>query len=208
MDVRTTRYVFTLPDGPRNIEGLMVHPTTGRLSFVTRQASTAQVYVAPATLTTKKSNPLTAAGQLPVGGVTAAAWAPDGSGFALGTTTQAYVFASMDAAPAVVDLPVTLPPSGALSYDRTGARLLLSHDGASPKVLRAPVPDPKAPPANEAPKADFTVVGRRPLGEPRLLGLQRPRRQHRLPRLELRRRHVRHRRDPVRRTTTRPAPTP
>lgn len=155
MYVRTNRYVFTLPDGPRNIEGLMVHPTSGRLTFVTRQAGGAQLYTAPATLTTKKSNPLTAAGQLPVPGVTAAAWAPDGTGFALGTSTQAFVYASKDAAPAVVDLPVTLPPSGALTYDRTGARLLLSHDGASPKVLRAPVPAPPAP-ANEAPKATFT----------------------------------------------------
>jgi PKD repeat protein len=155
--VKTTRYVFTLPDGPRNIEGVMVHPTTGRLSFVTRQADSAQVYVAPATLSTKKSNPLTPAGRLPVGGVTAAAWAPDGSEFALGTTNRAYVFASMDAQPVSVDLPVTLPASGALTFDRSGARLLLSHDGASPKVLHTLVPDPKAPPPNEAPKADFTA---------------------------------------------------
>jgi PKD repeat protein len=158
MTVKTTRYTFTLPAGPRNIEGVMVHPTTGRLSFVTRQADDAQVYLAPTSLSTRKSNPLTAAGRLPVGGVTAAAWAPDGSTFALGTTTRAYVFASLDdATPVAVDLPVTLPPSGALDYDHTGARLLLSHDGASPKVLHTPVPDPQAPPVNEAPTADFTA---------------------------------------------------
>lgn len=93
-----TRYVLTYPDGAHDAEGLMVNPVTGRVYLVSKQATGAAIYAAPATLSTNSPNLLAKVADAPAY-VTAAAFAPDGSQFVLVDYWKAHIYAGLGATP-------------------------------------------------------------------------------------------------------------
>ncbi len=91
--------VFRLryPDGPHNAEALAVHPTTGDLYVITKDAQSAGVYKAPAPLDPSKPATLARVGAVRLGTgsrglelVTGADISPDGRRVALATYAQGY----------------------------------------------------------------------------------------------------------------------
>ncbi len=56
LTARPTAYKLAFPDGPRNAEALLVHPITGRIYVVSKQAQNAGVYAAPKKLATTSVN--------------------------------------------------------------------------------------------------------------------------------------------------------
>ena len=160
-----TSFWLRYPDGPRDAEGLAVHPQTGRLYVVTKPlVGAAQVYVAPQLLDADGPNVLEQVGTvLPrstgtPGGpgigafaqllVTAAAFSPDGTRFAVRTYTDVYEYAvtggglgaALRGEPAVTALPETGQGEG-LTYTRDGAALFVSSEGLTAPVHRVPVAD-------------------------------------------------------------------
>lgn len=85
------------PDGPHNAEALAVHPTTGDVYVISKDAQAARVYKAPAPLDATKVVTMTQVGTIRLGAgsrgleqVTGADISPDGRRVALSTYAQGY----------------------------------------------------------------------------------------------------------------------
>ena len=85
------------PDGPHNAEALAVHPTTGDLYVITKDAQAARVYKAAAPLDPSKATTMIQVGTIRLGAgtrgleqVTGADISPDGRRVALSTYAQGY----------------------------------------------------------------------------------------------------------------------
>ncbi|MCY7366494.1 MAG: hypothetical protein LH469_14470, partial [Frankiaceae bacterium] len=157
-----TSFRLRYPDGPGDAEGLMVHPTTGRLYVVSKPlAGAARVYAAPQPLDPDGPNLLEQVASVTFsttgtpGGpgigsfaqvlVTAADIAPDGSRIALRTYTDLYewplegedVGAALAGEPVVTPLPETRQGEG-LTYTADSAAVLVSTEGEGTPVHRVP----------------------------------------------------------------------
>ena len=174
-----TSFRLRYPDGPGDAEGLMVHPTTGRLYVVSKPlAGAARVYAAPQPLDPDGPNLLEQVATVGFeatgtpGGpgigsfaqvlVTAADIAPDGSRVALRTYTDLYewalegddVGAALAGDPVVTPLPETRQGEG-LAYTADSAAVLVSTEGEGSPVHRVPSGplEPQAEPAPGVPTA-------------------------------------------------------
>jgi len=146
--LRATRYRLRYPDRPRDAEGLMVHPRTGRLYIVSKEFS-GSVYAAPARLRTDRVNVLRRVGPAPMM-ATDAAYAPDGSSFVIRT----YFSASLYRAPGRLITRLTMPPldqAESITYTRDGTALLTGSEGAHSPVYRVPLPASARPKATASP---------------------------------------------------------
>ncbi|WP_259401335.1 hypothetical protein [Microbispora sp. H13382] len=135
--LRATRYRFRYADGPRNAEGVMVDPRSGRLYIVSKEFS-GGVYAAPAKLRADKVNVLRRVGPAPIM-ATDAAYAPDGSSFVIRTYFSASVYRS----PGKLIAHVTMPPlkqAESIAYTRDGTALLTGSEGEDSPVYRVPLP--------------------------------------------------------------------
>jgi len=135
--LRATRYRFRYADGPRNAEGVMVDPRTGRLYVVSKEFS-GGVYAAPAKLRTDRVNVLRRVGPAPLM-ATDAAYAPDGSSFVIRTYFSASVYRS----PGKLIAHVTMPPlrqAESIAYTADGTALLTGSEGENSPVYRVPLP--------------------------------------------------------------------
>ncbi|MEU7937410.1 hypothetical protein [Microbispora bryophytorum] len=135
--LRAVRYRLRYADGPRNAEGVMVDPRTGRLYIVSKEFS-GGVYAAPAKLRTDKVNVLRRVGSAPLM-ATDAAYAPDGSSFVIRTYFSASVYRS----PGKLIAHVTMPPlrqAESIAYTQDGAALLTGSEGKDSPVYRVPLP--------------------------------------------------------------------
>ncbi|WP_239101616.1 hypothetical protein [Microbispora amethystogenes] len=135
--LRAVRYRFRYADGPRNAEGLMVHPRTGRLYVVSKEFS-GNVYAAPAKLRTDRVNVLRRVGEAPLM-ATDAAYAPDGSSFVIRT----YFSATVYRAPGKPLTRVAMPPleqAESITYTKDGMALLTGSEGEKSPVYRVPLP--------------------------------------------------------------------
>ncbi|WP_259404094.1 hypothetical protein [Microbispora sp. H10949] len=135
--LRAVRYRFRYADGPRNAEGLMVNPRTGRLYVVSKEFS-GSVYAAPAKLRTDRVNVLRRVGDAPLM-ATDAAYAPDGSSFVVRT----YFSASVYRAPGKPLTRVAMPPldqAESIAYTGDGLALLTGSEGERSPVYRVALP--------------------------------------------------------------------
>lgn len=136
--LRATRYRFRYADGPRNAEGIMVHPGTGRLYIVSKEFS-GSIYQAPAKLRTDRVNILRRVGPAPIM-ATDAAYAPDGSSFVIRT----YFSASVYSAPGKLIARVTMPAldqAESIAYTPDGLHLLTGSEGVNSPVYRVALPE-------------------------------------------------------------------
>jgi hypothetical protein len=136
---------FRYPDGTRNAEALLVHPTSGDLYVVTKE-SPAGVYKAAAPLDPGRVNPLVRVAGVQVGAgggldqVTGGDISPDGRRVALCTYAQGYELvlpedaAGFDAVWAVPPVPVALGPrlqGEAIAYRVDGRALLTTSESSA-----------------------------------------------------------------------------
>ncbi|GLX10487.1 hypothetical protein [Microbispora sp. NBRC 16548] len=146
--LRAVRYRFRYADGPRNAEGVMVDPRTGRLYIVSKEFS-GGVYAAPAKLRTDKVNVLRRVGSAPLM-ATDAAYAPDGSSFVVRTYFSASVYRS----PGKLIAHVAMPPlnqAESIAYTRDGTALLTGSEGKDSPVYRVPLPAAARPAPSPSP---------------------------------------------------------
>ncbi len=156
-----TSYRLRYPDGPHNAEALLVHPRTGRLYVVTKQVFGAQIYQAPATLSSSAPNVLQAipAQGLP-GLVTDGTFLPDGRVALLTWSSTITIVSDLQAQRPHLDtvevqVPrVRLPANGSatptlqaaqvesLAVSVDGRWLYVGTEGQDSPIVRVAVPDP------------------------------------------------------------------
>jgi hypothetical protein len=101
-------FPFTYDDGPHNAEALVVHPESGRVYVIRKEAGTAPVFEVPIVSSGKDAPPATAArvGDIPMRSgefVTGADISPCGNALLVRTNQGLLELRSPDAAPASVD---------------------------------------------------------------------------------------------------------
>ncbi|MER7503299.1 hypothetical protein AB0L05_12940 [Nonomuraea pusilla] len=132
-----TRYRLRYADGPRNAEGVMVHPGTGRLYVVSKQFA-GSVYAAPKKLRADRVNVLRRVAAAPIM-ATDAAYAPDGSSYVVRTYISATLYRPSGEMIARVSMP-ELKQAESIAYTRDGRYLLTGSEGANSPVYRVPIP--------------------------------------------------------------------
>jgi hypothetical protein len=139
--------VFGYPDGPHNAEALLVHPKTGVLTIVTKEArGPSSIFEAPLPFTPGVKVTLKKVGtvQAPVGNplITAASVHPDATGILLRTYTHAF-YAPMRPDQSIADglqnplctLPILHEEQGeAIGWQRDGKGFVTISEGVGAKV--------------------------------------------------------------------------
>jgi hypothetical protein len=139
------------PDGPRNAEALLVHPVTGDVYVVAKDAQSAGVYKAPAPLDPSRTTTMARVGTVRLGTgmagleqVTGGDISPDGRRVALSTYAEGYELELPQGAGAFDDIwgqplsPVALGPrlqGEAIAY-RLDGRALLTTSEIAPSPLQ------------------------------------------------------------------------
>ncbi|MGN0065752.1 MAG: hypothetical protein ACI379_16060 [Nocardioides sp.] len=130
-------YRLRLPEGPQDVEALLVHPTNGRLALVTKSIFSGKVLLAPQRLRRDRVNDLTEIGSV-TGLVTDGAFLADGRHLVVRTYTDAVVY-SYPELEQVERWSLPGQRQGeAVAAD--GDTLLLSSEGVHTEVLRVAVP--------------------------------------------------------------------
>jgi hypothetical protein len=133
-----TKYQLTYEDGAHNAEALLVRPQTDQMYVVTKDGADGGIYEAPSDLKSG-NNVLRRLGQAPPN-ITAGAWAPSGTVFALRNYVRAYVYDELGADPIIVDLPRSRQGES-LEFLPDGD-LLVGTEGSPSPVDRVQVPSP------------------------------------------------------------------
>lgn len=136
--LRAVRYRFRYEDGPRNAEGIMVHPGTGRLYVVSKEFS-GSIYAAPTKLRTDRVNILRRVGPAPIM-ATDAAYSPDGSSFVIRTYFSASIYRAPGELIARIPMPA-LDQAESIAYTPDGMALLTGSEGKNSPVYRVPLPE-------------------------------------------------------------------
>ncbi len=134
--VTATRFRFRYPDGRHDAEAFLVNPRTGRLFVVSKAASGARVYRAPATLSPTQVNVLGAVAPAP-SMVTAGSWAPGGLHLALGNYRTAYVYRHLGHVQRTLALPSTTQGES-LEFGREARTLFRGSEGSNSPVFAVP----------------------------------------------------------------------
>ena len=134
--LRAVRYRFRYEDGPRNAEGIMVHPGTGRLYIVSKEFA-GGIYQAPARLRTDRVNVLRRIASAPIM-ATDAAYAPDGSSFVIRTYLSATVYRDFDEPIGRVSMP-HVEQAESITYTRDGRALLVGSEGKNSPLYEVPL---------------------------------------------------------------------
>ena len=140
------------PDGPRNAEALLVHPTSGDVYVVAKDAQAAGVYKAAAPLDGSRVTTMVRVGTIRLSGgsrgleqVTGGDISPDGRRVTVSTYAQGYELEAPAGAPAFDDVwgvtpaPVSLGPRAqgeAVAYRLDGRALLATSEIAPSPLLQ------------------------------------------------------------------------
>lgn len=143
--VRVTAFRLKYEDGPRDAEGILVHPKTNRL-YVVSKLLAGKLYAAPRRLRTGRINVLRAVGDAPAI-ATDAAYSPDGRTFAIRTYFAVHIYT----APGRLLRRLRLPEQEqgeSLTYSADGRALLVGSEFENQPVWRVPLPKEALPEAS------------------------------------------------------------
>lgn len=136
--VQATTFRLAYPDHPRDAEGLLVHPVSGRLYIVSKSVTGAGIYAAPSTLSTTGINRLTRVASAPPL-IKAASFSPDGSRFVLSGRYSVYVYRSIGGAPITVAKP-PLRQGESVAVSRGGGAMFVGSEGSDSPVYKLSMP--------------------------------------------------------------------
>lgn len=150
-------FTFTYADGGRDAESMMIDPRDGRLYIVSKEVA-GGVYAAPEELDPDGENTLERIDSAPLY-ATDAAFAPDGSHYAIRTYWGATFYDAADGVPGRSAGRIGLPETDqgeSLTFTSDGAALLAGTEGPESPVWRVPVPEQIAEGAPGSPSAPET----------------------------------------------------
>lgn len=167
--VAAQRMTLRYPDGAHDAETLLVHPGTGEIGLVTKDAENAALYVTSGFLAGETVT-LERAATVPLSLATAGDVSSDGRAIVLRDYTSGYLFdldgpalaSAFDEPPLTFDLPFA-GQSEAVAFEPGGSRVLTTSEGAGSPVFAVDVPtapepgspSPTSPPGGEVePPAD------------------------------------------------------
>ncbi len=139
------RIVFTYPNGANDAETLLVHPTTGVVTIITKSSGAATIFELVPPLTIDKTHMAREAGEVePPGGgkFTGGAIHPDGTAVVLRTTKGLLYYAmspDQSAVAALAGAPCTLPAVAetngeAVTWLQGGAGIMTIGEGAGAQI--------------------------------------------------------------------------
>jgi hypothetical protein len=163
-EVAWTRYRLRYADGPRDAEALLADPRTGRLYVVSKEASGAGVYAAPATLRTDSVNVLRRVADAPAR-VTDGAYLPDGAYAVLRGYFSAVVVDRRWQPVASVDLPLQ-QQGESLAPAADGGSVLVGSEGPNSPVWKVPLPALRRSPPAQRSSADVSAAAGSSEGPP------------------------------------------
>lgn len=134
MDRSATRFDFSYPGGPRNAEGLMVNPRTGRVLVVTKSGDGGAIFRAPKEPRTDRVNQLRRVAAAPPK-VTAASFGPRGRSFVLTNDRRVFVYRGLGGSPRRIGKP-DLEQGESAEVTRRGDAVLVGSEGANSPVYR------------------------------------------------------------------------
>lgn len=169
--ITATTFTLSYADGGRDAEGLLIDPRDNRMYVVSKEIA-GGLYAAPERPDPGTTNTLTRVGPAPLF-ATDAAFAPDGSSYAVRTYWNVTVYDASDGVPGRRVATLGLPDSDqgeSLTYTRDGTALLVGTEGADSPVWRVPLadvdlqttPEPEPSPSAAPPEA-VEPVGAAPL---------------------------------------------
>lgn len=129
--VKATVFRLAYPNGPRNAEGLMVQPRSGRVFVVTKSKvdKGAAIYRAPKVLSATRVNVMNKVMSGAPRGLSSADWRPGGKGFFLGGYNGIWVYDSFTSAPKVVSFDAAVDFIEAVAWTRSGTAVSLTGEG-------------------------------------------------------------------------------
>ncbi|PSK99683.1 hypothetical protein CLV63_103410 [Murinocardiopsis flavida] len=146
LSAEATTFTFEYADGARNAESMMIDPRDNRLYIASKEIG-GGLYAAPEKLSAEGTNTLERIGSAPLY-ATDAAFAPDGSQYAIRTYWGATVYDAGAGLPGRsitrFDLP-TLDQGESMSYTADGTELLVGSEGERSPVWRVPIPEDARP---------------------------------------------------------------
>lgn len=140
--VEVETFTFRFEDGARDAEGMLIDPRDNRLYIVSKEVA-AGLYAAPETLDPEGVNELTRVGSAPLYS-TDAAFAADGSHYAIRTYWATTVFDASDGVPGDSVTHVNVPESEqgeSLAWATDGTSLLAGTEGEHSPVWDVPLPE-------------------------------------------------------------------
>lgn len=160
-EVDADRIELRYPDGPRDAESLVVHPSSGRLFVISKTFLGGTVYAAPADLAPGRTHRMQARGQV-LGMATDAAFFPDGKHLIVRSYSRAVVYAwpSLEVVGGF-ELPaqeqgegIAVSAAGAVFASSEGVDAPLLRIKLPREVRRAVAPPPAATPTPAASPGD------------------------------------------------------
>jgi len=145
--VTASRYPLAYPDGPRDVEALVVNPKTGEKFLLTKGLLAGEVYAVPRDLVAGRANAVKDLDVTIPGVITDAAFTPDGRYVIARDYSQAHV---LDATTWQEVATIGLPPARqgeSLAIERTGASFLVGSEGADSPLNRVAFTDPEPAPS-------------------------------------------------------------
>ena len=167
--VRPKRYGYTLPTGPEDVEGIAIHPRTGRVLLMGKGLTGGRVYRLPATLHEDRANAARELDRTTPVLTTDSAYTPNGRYVLVRnyTVTQVRDARTWDLLH-TDELPAQ-PQGETIAPEPSGRSYLIGSEGTDSALLRLglstgpePTPAPTATPSQAAPKSTQDTTGGQP----------------------------------------------
>ncbi|MBC7633415.1 hypothetical protein [Aeromicrobium sp.] len=136
------RYPITYPDGPENVEALIINPSTGRKLLVSKGVFAGGVFALPDALSTTTANRAKDLGVVVPALITDGAFANSGNHVVLRNYSTAYVYdtaswSSVDSEP----MP-DVEQGETLAMEASGQAFLVGSEGTDSPLIRVPFEEP------------------------------------------------------------------
>ncbi len=153
--VAATRYPLTYPDGPADVETLLIDPRTDAKSLVTKGMLAGELLTLPPKLSSEQPNEAEATGRDMPGRVTDGAMSADGRYALLRTNNDVHLYDAKTWKGIRSDATPPLEQGESIAIERSQKSYLIGTEGEESPLIRMPLTlEPAANPATPAATAD------------------------------------------------------
>lgn len=140
------RFPVTFPDDPKNVEAMLVHPTTRQVLLINKvESGSATLYSLPQVLRAGQDNAATDLGRTMPANVADAAFTPDGRHALVKTATGVVGYDTTTWAPVTSFRVPGLVKGESITVEPGGRSILLGSEGTDSPLLRVTLPSMLAP---------------------------------------------------------------